>query len=39
MNTTVFEEAQNIKVRFHIGRGGRRIYRGTDTKDPGGGSL
>ena len=23
MNTTVFEEAQNIKVRFHIGRGGR----------------
>ena len=22
MNTTVFEEAQNIKVRFHIGRGG-----------------
>ena len=23
MNTTVFEVAQNIKVRFHIGRGGR----------------
>ena len=23
MNTTVFVEAQNIKVRFHIGRGGR----------------
>ena len=23
MNTTVFEEAQNINVRFHIGRGGR----------------
>ena len=23
MNTTVFEEAQNIKVRFHIGRGGQ----------------
>lgn len=23
MNTTVYEEAQNIKVRFHIGRGGR----------------
>ena len=23
MNTTVLEEAQNIKVRFHIGRGGR----------------
>ena len=23
MKTTVFEEAQNIKVRFHIGRGGR----------------
>lgn len=22
MNTTVFDEAQNIKVRFHIGRGG-----------------
>ena len=22
MNTTVFEEAQNMKVRFHIGRGG-----------------
>ena len=22
MNTTVFEEVQNIKVRFHIGRGG-----------------
>ena len=22
MNTTVFEEAQNLKVRFHIGRGG-----------------
>ena len=23
MNTTILEEAQNIKVRFHIGRGGR----------------
>ena len=23
MNTTVFEEAQNMKVRFHIGRGGQ----------------
>ena len=23
MNTTVYKEAQNIKVRFHIGRGGR----------------
>ena len=23
MNATIFEEAQNIKVRFHIGRGGR----------------
>lgn len=23
MKTTVFDEAQNIKVRFHIGRGGR----------------
>ena len=35
MNTTVFEEAQNIKVRFHIGRGGRfhnaghKTYMGT----------
>ena len=35
MNTTVFEEAQNIKVRFHIGRGGRfhnaghKTYEGT----------
>ena len=23
MNTTILEEAQNVKVRFHIGRGGR----------------
>ena len=23
MNTTILEEAQNMKVRFHIGRGGR----------------
>lgn len=23
MNTTILEEAQNLKVRFHIGRGGR----------------
>lgn len=35
MKTTVFEEAQNINVRFHIGRGGRfnnaghKTYEGT----------
>lgn len=23
MNTTILEEAQNVKVRFHVGRGGR----------------
>lgn len=23
MNTSILEEAQNIKVRFHVGRGGR----------------
>lgn len=23
MKTTIFAEAQNIKVRFHVGRGGR----------------
>lgn len=27
MNTTILEEAQNIKVRFHVGRGGR-FYNG-----------
>ena len=31
MNTTVFEEAQNIKVRFHIGRGGRFYNAGHKT--------
>ena len=31
MNTTVFEEAQNIKVRFHIGRGGRFYNAGYKT--------
>lgn len=23
MNTTILEEAQNVKVHFHVGRGGR----------------
>lgn len=31
MNTTVFEEAQNINVRFHIGRGGRFYNAGHKT--------
>lgn len=35
MNTTILEEAQNFKVRFHIGRGGQfhnagyKTYEGT----------
>lgn len=47
MNTTIIEEAQNIKVRFHIGRGGRfnnaghKTYVGTvnDLSDCFGDSL
>lgn len=31
MNSTVFEEAQNINVRFHIGRGGRFYNAGHKT--------
>ena len=31
MNTTILEEAQNIKVRFHIGRGGRFYNAGHKT--------
>ena len=31
MNTTILEEAQNIKVRFHIGRGGQFYNAGYKT--------
>lgn len=31
MNTTILEEAQNLKVRFHIGRGGRYHNAGHKT--------